>query len=54
MFSSLFWLLFCLNQGWSPHFDMCNFRLAKKYSKTVQKEVRVYTIVVLPKPELGN
>ena len=54
MCSSLFWLLFCKNQGWSFHFDMSNFRLAKKYCKTVQKEVREYTIVVLPEPELGN
>ena len=33
---------------------MCNFRLANKYSKTVQTEVREYTIVVLPEPELGK
>ena len=54
MFSSPFRLLFCRNQGRSIHFDMCNFRLANKISKTVQKEVREDTLVVLPEPELGN
>ena len=54
MFFSLFGLVFSKNQGRSINFDMCNFRLAKKYSKTVQKKVREYTIVVLPEPELGN
>ena len=40
--------LFSKNQGRSIHFDMCNFRLAKKYSKTVQIEVKVYTYVAGP------
>ena len=54
MFSSPFGLLFCYNQVRSILFYMCNFRLANKYSKTVQTEVREYTIVVLPEPELGK
>ena len=54
MFSSTFGLLFCYNQVRSILFYMCNFRLANKYSKTVQTEVREYTIVVLPEPELGK
>ena len=54
VFSLLFGLLFSRNQGGSIYFDTCNFRLAKKYIKTVHKEVREYTTVVLPGPELGN
>ena len=54
VFSLLLGLLLCKNQGRHAHFGMCNFRLANKYSKTVQKKVREYTIIVLPEPELGK
>ena len=54
LFSSLFGLLFSKNQERSINVDTCVIRLAKKYSKTVQKKVREYKIVVLPEPELGN
>ena len=33
---------------------MCNFRLAKKYGKTVQIEVKVYTDVAGPMTEQGK
>ena len=51
MFSFLVVPLFSKNQGRSIHFDMCNFRLAKKYGKTVQIEVKVYTDVAGPMTE---
>ena len=49
-----FGLLFGKNQGRSIHFNMCMIRLAKKYCKTVQIEVKVYTEVAGPMTEQKN
>ena len=54
MFLLPFGLLFGKNQGRSIHFNMCMIRLAKKYCKTVQIEVKVYTEVAGPKTEQQN
>ena len=54
MFSFLLVPLFSKNQGRSIHFDTCIFRLAKKYSKSVQIEVKVYMEIAGPMTERGK